>query len=504
MKTPSIQKILIANRGEIAIRIARTCKKLGIATVGMFSEQDRHSLHLSFCDEAYSLGHGSIQETYLNIEKIIAILARSHAQAVHPGYGFLSERPLFVEAVQAIGGIFIGPSAESMRVMGSKLESKQWVKQRGVPLLPGTEEGVRDWKQARQEALRIGYPVLLKASAGGGGKGMRIVHSENELQKALESAAREAQNYFGDGTVYIEKYLENPHHIEVQVLGDGRGGGGHVFDRECSIQRRHQKLLEESPAPLLMRHSKSKQKILDLANQIVTEMKYASAGTLEFLGDDEGNFYFLEMNTRLQVEHPVTELVTGMDLVEKQILIAEGERLANGAQAQRQNGHAIEARIYAETPFEYLPTGGKVLDIHFPSGPFVRVDAAVDRGYEVPIEYDPTLMKLCVWGENRKDAVLRLRQAVDELRILGVQSNQGLFWSILREPEFIQGMYGTPYLEKNRAVLKSLFDAEVQRLRGVLMNAVDQMMDQSSIRSDAKKIVTSPWELQARRDFMKV
>lgn len=496
----AFQKLLIANRGEIAIRIARTCKRMGIKTIGIYSELDRHSLHLDYCDEVYSLGDGTLAETYLNIAKIAEIISRSKAQAVHPGYGFLSERAAFAEAVQKAGAVFVGPSADSIRSMGDKLEAKRLMKEMGVPLLPGSEGGVTDYNEAKTIADTIGYPVLLKASAGGGGKGMRIVRKAEELKDGLEGASREAKNYFGDGTVYIEKYLENPHHIEVQVMGDGHGGGGHVFDRECSIQRRHQKLLEESPAPLLSRHEKSKAKILEIASSVVEKMRYANAGTLEFLGDDDGGFYFLEMNTRLQVEHPVTEWVTGLDLVEWQIRVAGGERLPRGPLVSEQRGHAIEVRIYSETPFDYLPTGGRVQSVQLPVGPFVRVDSSIYSGYDVPTEYDPTLMKLSVWGVDRTEAVARLRGALDELRILGVQNNQGLFWAITREKDFMAGDYGTPYLEKHKTQLKALYGDELARLLPWLaVGAVEATKQPITENQAVGEAAVSMWEYNARR-----
>jgi acetyl/propionyl-CoA carboxylase alpha subunit len=501
---PPFDKLLIANRGEIAVRIARTCRRLGIKTVAIYSELDRKSLHLDHCDEAYSLGNGTIAETYLNIPKIGEIIKRSGARAVHPGYGFLSERAAFAEAVAAVGAVFVGPQPESIRAMGDKIEAKRLMKKMGVPLLPGTEGGVKDLKDARSAADKIGYPVLLKAAAGGGGKGMRIVRKASELESALEGAAREAKAYFGDGTVYIEKYLENPHHIEVQVVGDGRGGGGHVFDRECSVQRRHQKLVEESPAPLLTRHPESKEKILEIASAVVEKMKYANAGTLEFLGDDDGGFYFLEMNTRLQVEHPVTEWVTGQDLVEWQLRVAQGEKLKKGALVGETRGHSIEVRIYAETPFDYLPSGGRVQSVHLPTGPFTRVDSAIYAGYDVPTEYDPTLMKLSVWGNDRAQAVTRLRGALDELRILGVQNNQGLFWAIARDADFLKGEYGTPYLAKRGVELRAAFDAELARLMpNLAAGAVETARRPALSDGVAGAPAMRPWEYIGLRDQLR-
>lgn len=498
------QKILIANRGEIAIRIARTCRKMGIRTVAIFSEQDRTSPHIDFCDEAVSLGAGNIAETYLNVSKIVEAIRKLKVDAVHPGYGFLSERAHFVKAVEEAGAVFIGPRAESMESMGDKIQAKLLMKKMGVPLLPGTEGGVKTFSDAKRECARIGYPVLLKAAAGGGGKGMRIVKSEKDLEASLEAAAGEAKRYFGDGTVYIEKYLQNPHHVEVQVLGDGHGGGGHVFDRECSIQRRHQKLVEESPAPLLTRHPKSKEKILEVATDVVEKMKYANAGTLEFLGDDDGGFYFLEMNTRLQVEHPVTEWVTGLDLVEWQIRVASGEKLHKGPLLPMQSGHSIEVRVYAESPFDYLPSGGKITGLQLPQGPFVRVDSSIYPGYDVPTEYDPTLMKLSVWGHDRAQAADRLRAAIDELRILGVTHNQGLFWAICREPNFLKGDYGTPYLEKNRAALKKLYDGELERMKASIHSLLAaQLSEGQSALTAPLGAPSSAWGMAALRDSIR-
>ncbi len=468
----SIKKLLIANRGEISIRIARTCKRLGIQTVGIFSEQDKHSLHLSFCDEVYSLGGGSIVETYLNIQKIIEILKNSQAHALHPGYGFLSERAAFAQAVLDVGALWIGPLPNTIAKMGDKLQSRETMQKLGVPILPSSEGALSDVEEAKKYALKIGYPVMLKASAGGGGKGMRIVNTSQELSRALESAAKEAKNYFGDGSLYLEKYLENPHHVEVQVLGDGKGGGGHVFERECSIQRRHQKLLEESPAPWGSKFPQAKQKLLEVANQVVKKLPYANAGTLEFLGDEQGGFYFLEMNTRLQVEHPVTEWVTGLDLVEYQIRVSQGESLSKDPLVFAPNGHAIEVRIYAESPFEFLPTAGNVFDLCLPQGPFVRVDSALYPQYKIPMEYDPTLLKLSVWGQNREQAISRLRGALSELRILGVQSNQALFWAMTKEKDFNLGNYSTSYLPLHKEELKKIYQKEWEKILPLLSQIV--------------------------------
>lgn len=492
-----IRKLMIANRGEIAIRIARTARRMGIKTVGVFSELDRNSLHLDACDEVYSLGDGTVAETYLNISRLAVIMKGAKVDAVHPGYGFLSERANFAEACMAAGIIFVGPTPTSIKEMGDKISAKELMKKIGVPLVPGSDGAITLLADARKVADRVGYPILLKAAAGGGGKGMRIVRGPQDLEAALEGAAREAKAYFGDGTVFIEKYLDDPHHVEVQVLGDGHGGGGHVFDRECSIQRRHQKLLEESPAPLLLRYPASKEKILEVAGRVVEQMKYANAGTLEFVTDDHGEFYFLEMNTRLQVEHPVTEWVTGIDLVEFQLRVAAGETLLRGPLVGEQRGHSIEVRIYAETPFDHIPTGGRVMDVIFPQGPFLRIDSSIYSGYEVPTDYDPTLLKLSVWGQDRAQAISRLKGAVEELRILGVNSNQALFWAISQEKDFIEGMYGTPYLDRHREGLKDQVEKTLAQMYPHvvlgLAHTMKSRLDQSNSNSE------SPWSLSAKR-----
>lgn len=409
-------KILIANRGEIAIRIARSCRELGFQTVAIYSDVDQFSEHVKACDFAYSVGAAAPKESYLHIDRIISVAKRSGAQFVHPGYGFLSERPEFVEACEKAGLTFVGPSAESMRLMGDKIQARATVDQLKVPRVPGSAGAVPNDKELKRVAQEIGYPVLLKAAAGGGGKGMRRVDTEADLTSAFEAASREALGAFGDGAMYVEKYILEPHHVEIQVFGDGKGGAIHLGERECSIQRRHQKVWEESPAPILNDYPKTREAMFADAIRITKHVQYSGAGTLEFIVDGQGNHYFLEMNTRLQVEHPVTEWVTGVDLVAWQLLLAAGEFSLPPVPERR--GSAIEVRLYAEDPCSFLPAPGPLGAIQLPSGPFVRSDTAFTGPGEVTVHYDPMIAKISVWGPSRQEAVNRVRAALDSTQVL--------------------------------------------------------------------------------------
>ena len=441
------KKILIANRGEIAVRVIRACHELGIKAVAVYSEVDRASLHVLKADEAHHIGAAAASESYLDIRKIIDVAKRTGAQAIHPGYGFLSENAKFAQTCAEAGVKFIGPNAAAMELMGSKTRARQQMEKAGVPCVPGTSRGLESFGQAERVAEEIGYPLMLKAAAGGGGKGMRLVRSREELKPALESAKSEALRAFGDSEVYVEKLIANPRHIEVQVLADEHGNVVHLGERECSIQRRHQKVLEEAPSPVV--DEKMRQRMGEVAVHVSKAAGYTNAGTVEFLVDEARKFYFLEMNTRLQVEHPVTELVTGLDLVHLQIRIAAGEKLPFAQEDVHIRGYAIECRIYAEDPDNnYFPSPGKISLLLTPDGPGVRHDSGMYEGWTVPIDYDPLLAKLTGYGSDRAQAVSRLRRALDEYLVGGIKTNISLFRRILGDQDFQAGNLGTEYLDR--------------------------------------------------------
>ena len=442
------KKILIANRGEIAIRILRACKELGIKTVVVYSDADKNSLHVQHADEALHIGAASSKESYLNADVLIQAALASKAEAIHPGYGFLSESASFAAAVASAQLTFIGPSADSIRAMGDKAESKIRMKQAGVPTVPGHDgTGLETDAELTAIAKKIGYPVLIKASAGGGGKGMRVVNNEGELSEAVESARREALNSFGDERLLIEKYLADAHHIEFQVFGDRHGHLIHLFERECSVQRRHQKIIEETPSPLLT--PKLRAKMGEAAVKAAQAVGYYNAGTIEFIVDpDTLQFYFLEMNTRLQVEHPITELTTGLDLVQWQIRVAVGEHFPYQQEQLTQRGHAIECRVYAEDPANgFLPSTGKLLQYSEPRGPGIRVDPGFTIGHEVTHFYDPLLSKLIVHGENRETAIQRMQYALKEFIVHGVITNIDFMQALLSHPDFHNGDITTRWVE---------------------------------------------------------
>jgi acetyl-CoA carboxylase biotin carboxylase subunit len=441
------KKILIANRGEIAVRVIRACRELGIISVAVYSDVDRASLHVRKADEAYHIGPPAAADSYLNIAKILEVAKRSSADAIHPGYGFLSENAKFAQACSDAGVKFIGPTAASMEMMGSKTRARQAMEKAGVPFVPGTSRGLESAEQAEQVAVKVGYPVMLKAAAGGGGKGMRLVHTPEELKSALEAAQSEAQRAFGDREVYIEKAIINPRHIEMQVLADEHGHTVYLGERECSIQRRHQKVLEESPSPIV--DADMRQRMGEIAVRVAKAAGYANAGTVEFLVDQDKKFYFLEMNTRLQVEHPVTELITGLDLVHLQIRIAAGEQLPFRQEDVRIRGHAIECRIYAEDPDNnYFPSPGKITLLLSPSGPGIRRDSGMYEGWTVPIDYDPLLAKLIGYGTDRRQAISRLTRALHEYFVGGIKTNISLFLRILTDADFQVGKVDTGYLDR--------------------------------------------------------
>jgi acetyl-CoA carboxylase biotin carboxylase subunit len=440
-----ITKILVSNRGEIAVRIIRTARKMGIATVAVYAEADRNSLHVREADEARCIGEVELSETYLNISKIIAVTKETGCDAIHPGYGFLAENPLFVEACDAAGIIFIGPSADVMRVMGNKIKARAFVKKAGVPVTEGLTGKRETLLQAKS---KIGFPVLLKAAAGGGGKGMQIVHEEKELEEALESTSRQALAYFGDDTIYLEKYLDEPRHIEFQILGDNYGNVIHLFERECSIQRRYQKIIEESPSPTLT--PELREKMGAAAVRIGKKIGYTNAGTIEFLVDKELNFYFLEMNTRIQVEHPVTEMVTGTDMVEEQIRIADGHSLRLKQETLRQNGHAIECRIYAEDPeHDFRPSPGKMTLYREPVMDHIRIDKGITADTEITSSYDPMICKLVSWGNDREEARRRMTEALREYVIHGIRTNIAYLSRLLASRAFITNSISTKFCDEH-------------------------------------------------------
>lgn len=447
-----IKKILVANRGEIAIRIMRTCRELDIETVAVFSEADRTSQHVRYAHEAYYIGKAPSAESYLNVDKIIQVAKESGADAIHPGYGFLSENANFARRCNEEGIIFIGPSPEVISKMGDKIEAREAMMKAGIPVVPGTPNSVNNEKEALDAIANIGLPVMIKASAGGGGKGMRLVHKEEDIVSAVRAARSEAKSAFGDDSVYIEKYITSPHHIEFQILGDQHGNAVHLFERECSVQRRHQKMIEETPSPLMT--EKLRQEMGNAAVEAAKAVDYTGAGTIEFLVDEELNYYFLEMNTRLQVEHPITERVTGIDLVKEQIKIAEGQKLEFAQNDLSQKGHAIECRIYAEDPDNnFMPSPGKIYKISEPLGLGVRTDGYVYEGYEIPIFYDPMISKLIVWGKTRKEAIARMRRALYEYKITGVKTSIKFLERIMNNASFIEGKYDTHFIEDNQEQL---------------------------------------------------
>jgi acetyl-CoA carboxylase biotin carboxylase subunit len=440
-------KVLVANRGEIAVRILRALRQLGIPGVAVYSEVDRASPHVRLAAEAYCAGPAPSSQSYLNIEKIIAIARDCGAAAIHPGYGFLSENAGFAAACEDAGIKFIAPPSSAIRAMGLKTDARRLARAAGVPVVPGTEEPVEGIGAARQVAAEIGYPVMLKAAAGGGGKGMRLVNSERELEAALREASGEAESAFRDSSVYIEKFIEKPRHIEIQILGDEHGNLVHLGERECSLQRRHQKVIEECPSPLVAAHPEMREAMGQAAIRAARAAGYWNAGTVEFLVDQSRNFYFLEMNTRLQVEHPVTEMVTGLDLVELQLLVASGQKLPIAQSDVAWRGCAMECRVYAEDPERnFFPSPGRISRWIPPSGPGIRVDSGVEAGWTVPLEYDPMLAKLAAWGDSRAQAVARLRAAIAEFEIAGVRSNLPFFAEVLQDDRFRAGELHTGFI----------------------------------------------------------
>ncbi|MBM3285471.1 MAG: acetyl-CoA carboxylase biotin carboxylase subunit [Candidatus Aminicenantes bacterium] len=442
------KKILIANRGEIAVRVIKACRELGIPSVAVYSEVDRASLHVQMADEAVCIGPAPAPESYLNMDRIVEAARSTGAEAVHPGYGFLAENPAFARRLEEEKLVFIGPNSKALDLVGDKIRARQTMEKAGIPIIPGMKQVPRDISECEAEARRLGYPVMIKASAGGGGKGMRIVSSEEELRPGLEAGMREAKAAFGDESVYLEKCIEDPRHVEFQVLADNYGHVVHLFERECSIQRRHQKIVEETPSTAL--DPELRRKMGETAKKVLKVARYNNAGTVEFLLDRERNFYFLEVNARLQVEHPVTELTTGVDLVHQQIRIAAGEKLGLKQEELSQRGHAIECRIYAEDPANnFLPSSGKILYLKEPKGPGVRHDCGIYSSWEVPIYYDPILAKLIVWAETRELACQRMRSALEDYVILGINTTIGFLRDVISHRCFREGATTTGFIKKH-------------------------------------------------------
>jgi acetyl-CoA carboxylase biotin carboxylase subunit len=443
-----IKKVLVANRGEIAVRIMRSCREMGIRTIAVYSDADRKAMHVLYADEAYHIGASPSSESYLNMEKILEVAQKSKSDAIHPGYGFLSENAVFSEKCQKAGIKFIGPGPYAISQMGDKITARKTMMAAGVPVVPGTESAIISEEEAIKTVKEVGLPVMIKASSGGGGKGMRLVKKESDIKSSIRAARSEAKSAFGDDAVYIEKYIESPHHIEFQILADQHGNVIHLFERECSVQRRHQKLIEETPSPILTPGIRDEMGKAAVA--AAKAVNYEGAGTIEFIVDNNLNYYFLEMNTRLQVEHPITERVVGIDLVKEQIRIASGEKLSYKQEDLKQNGHAIECRVYAEDAANnFMPAPGKVTHITIPYGVGVRVDGYVYEGFEIPIYYDPLIAKLIVWGRDRKDAIERTIRALQEFKIAGVKNSLNFLENIMTAPDFVKGNYTTHFIDEN-------------------------------------------------------
>ena len=495
-----IKKILVANRGEIAIRVMRTCREMGIKSVAVFSEADRNSMHVRFADEAYYIGPAPSHESYLVIDNIIEVAKQSKAQAIHPGYGFLSENAEFADRCDKEGLIFIGPSSFAINTMGDKITARKNMMAAGVKVVPGTSEPIKDLKEAVEIVREVGLPVMVKASAGGGGKGMRLIKNDEDIVSSVTAAKSEAKAAFGNDEVYIEKYIDSPHHIEFQILADKHGNCIHLFERECSVQRRHQKVVEETPSPIMTPEVRA-----EMGKQAVAAAKavnYASAGTIEFIVDDDLNYYFLEMNTRLQVEHPITERVVGVDLVKEQINIANGLPLTYKQDDLSQNGHAIEVRIYAEDPDNnFMPSPGVVKHITEPLGLGVRHDGYIYEGYEIPMYYDPMVSKLIVWAPTRDQAIDRMKRALYAYKIIGIKTTIPFLSRIMDVASFRAGNYNTHFIQDNQDELNPKDDASV-KLKDVA--AITAFVDYLSKVEDNNSCIesnndTSNWKLAGRK-----
>ena len=501
VKVKEFKKVLIANRGEIAIRVARACRKMGIGTVAVYSEADRNALHVRYADEAYYIGPSPANESYLRIDKIVEVAVKSGCDAVHPGYGFLAENSEFVKACEEAGITFIGPNTESMYILGDKTRARQKMIDAGVPVVPGTKDPVESLEHALKVAEEVGYPIMFKASAGGGGKGMRLISSPEEFKEVYDLAKGEALSAFGDDRMYIEKAIVKPRHVEIQIARDKHGNAIHMFERECSIQRRHQKVIEESPS--LAINDEVRHKMGEAAIKAVAAANYDSVGTVEFLVDKDMNFYFLEVNTRLQVEHPVTEMVTGIDIVKLQIEIAEGKPIPYKQEDIKQVGHAIECRIYAEDPDNnFMPSPGFITGLRLPGGPGVRVDSGVYSRGEVPLYYDPMVAKLVVWDETREDAIARMKRALKEFVVKGIKTTIPFHQKVMRNEDFIKGNISTEFIDKE--VLVEPQKREGSKEAALAAAAIKEFLREKEL---ARKLLEfketcgygSPWKEAGRR-----
>ena len=494
-------KILIANRGEIAVRVMRACREMGIRTVAIYSDVDRKSLHVRYADEAYGIGPAPSTESYLRIDRILDAAQRSGAEAIHPGYGFLAENPEFARACDAARITFIGPPVAAMELMGSKTASRRALIRTGLPVVPGTDHNLESFEEVARLAAEMGYPIMLKASSGGGGKGLRLVTAPSELESAYRTARSEAQNAFNDPSVYLEKYLARPRHVEIQILGDRHGNLIHLGERECSLQRRHQKVMEECPSPIL--DEALRQRMGETAVRIGKLAGYWNAGTVEFLLDPDMNFYFLEMNTRLQVEHPVTELVVGIDLVKEQLRVTAGERLRWRQEDVHLRGAALECRIYAEDPANnFFPSPGLITRLQVPAGPGIRRDSGVYEGWSIPLEYDPLISKLAVWGMDRKEAVARMSRALAEYEIVGVQTNVPFFRRLLEHEDFLEGRLDTGFIDRVLAagLMAEEGHSEDDERVAILAAALHAQREQGS--SSPPAAPTDSWKTAGRQSLL--
>ncbi len=496
------RKVLIANRGEIAVRVIRACRELGVRAVAVYSDADRESLHVRMADEAYRIGPPPSRESYLVVDRLLEAARASGAEAIHPGYGFLAENAKFARRCRGEGLVFIGPTPEAIEAMGDKVSARELMTRAKVPVVPGSDGTLEDEEEIVQTAMRLGFPVMLKAAAGGGGKGMRLVSSEKEIRSAARAAKSEARSSFGDDRIYVEKFVDSPRHVEFQVIGDSHGNVVHLYERECSIQRRHQKVLEESPSPAL--DAKTREAMGEVAVQAAKAVRYEGAGTIEFLVDAKRNFYFLEMNTRIQVEHPITELVTGIDLVRTQIEVAAGSKLPFRQEDIHQRGWALECRVYAEDPSrDFFPAPGKIHTLREPGGLGIRNDTGVYEGFEVSVHYDPMISKLVAWGSTRAEAIARMERALAEYVIHGPETNIEFHRWILRHPRFRSGEFDTRFIQQEYRGLPPPDEGLEGIAQAAAAIAAFEAEKSRSATVASEVPAASPWRMAARREALR-